>query len=90
MSKDKSNRTGNVLLGRCWQVRANDEFYMNAFDAFGNRDHYDYMIYRRSDDALMVHLTSQPEEAAIKYWDDCHGINAGRQSDQKRKETGSD
>ena len=81
----------NFVGGRCWQVKHNKNYYMNAFDAFGNRDHYDYMIYRRSDDALVTCLTKMPEEEAIKFWDDCYEKNeyAGRQDDEEGKEAGS-
>ena len=91
MSKDGLNRTGNVVMGRCWQVKSNRHFYMNAFDAFGNRDHYDYFIYRRRNDTLATKLERQPEDKAIEFWNDTYEDEEflRRLDDQKRKEAGS-
>ena len=68
MNKEESNQTGKFVGGRCWQVKANDEFYMNCFDAFGNRGNYDYFIYHTESDDCVNSLANVTEDVAIAHW----------------------
>ena len=52
------------VQGRGWEVYRNGNFHLHAFDAFGNRDHYDYSGYFK--DECIYRGKRQPEDVAIK------------------------
>ena len=58
--KDQSN----WVAGRGWIVYTDGAYTLNAFDAFGNRDHYDYFGYHKKE--CIYRGKKQPEDVAIK------------------------
>ena len=55
---------GAWVAGRGWEVYRDEEYHLDAFDAFGNRDHYDYFGYRKK--KCIYRGKRQLEDVAIK------------------------
>ena len=45
----------DVRQGRCWQVEAKGDYALVCFDAFGNRDHYDYFILNKKGERVRTY-----------------------------------
>ena len=59
MTKDNT-----FVQGRSWEVAREGEVFMTCFDAFGNRDYYDYYIWKGREQ--LKHLVKTPEDKALR------------------------
>ena len=59
MTKENAFRHGSN-----WEVAREGDVFMTCFDAFGNRDHYDYYIWRGREQ--LKHLVKTPQDKALR------------------------
>lgn len=74
--------------GRSWHIKQNEDYELVCFDAFGNRDYYDYLFYNKHTGRCLWRLNKVSEDKAIARWNEYfknHKWEGGRHPDYKDK-----
>lgn len=73
----------NFEHGRCWEEERDSKHHMVAFDPFGNRGCYDYIIYCNKTMRRIKYLPSEDYHEAMKVFKSLGG------DDDKERNTSS-
>ena len=63
-------QSSDVRSGRMWTDRENRNYRMDVFDAFGNRDNYDYFYYCKQTGKLLERKLKCAYDMAVAHWEE--------------------